>query len=238
MTADPNAHPMRPSTAPNAPAARATLLRRLARPEALLVATFAAVALFGALRPAPLASEPARVATIDLEKAFNSLARYTAGQASLKSLSESLEAQAKAVETKVKDLEAELDSFAPGSDAQLAAMSQLQEAVGELRAVQQFAQAKLELERARLIRDTYIAIKDAARRHAEANGLDYIMLNDSLPEMDLASSQKTMAQISARRFIFATPKADVTEALVGMMNGEWTAGTAPSGAAAGGASGG
>jgi hypothetical protein len=32
-----------------------------------------------------------------------------------------------------------------------------------------------------------------------------------------------MQQISARRFIFATPKADVTEKLVAFMNEEWKA---------------
>jgi Skp family chaperone for outer membrane proteins len=199
------------------------LLRSERLTAAALVVLFAAIALGSHLRPTTVSAEPARIATIDLEKAFNSLARYGDGQTALKSLSDSLESQVKAAEDRVKDLEAELDSFAPGSDAQLAAMNQLQEAVGEFRAVQQFAQAKLELERARLIRDTYLAIKDAARRHAEQAGYDYILLDDSLPDMDLASSQKTMAQISARRFIFATPKADVTEALVGMMNGEWSA---------------
>ena len=83
--------------------------------------------------------------------------------------------------------------------------------------------SKLELERARALRDTYLAIKDAARRLAERDGYDYILLDDSLPEMDLKNATQTMQQISARRFIFATPKSDVTNTLVAFMNDEWKA---------------
>jgi CheY-like chemotaxis protein len=104
-----------------------------------------------------------------------------------------------------------------------AAIQKLQIAVGEFRAVQEFSRAKLELERARALRDTYLAIKDSARRLAERDGYDYILLDDSLPEMDLKNATQTMQQISARRFIFATPKADATTALVALMNDEWKA---------------
>jgi hypothetical protein len=49
------------------------------------------------------------------------------------------------------------------------------------------------------------------------------MLDDSLPEMDPASAQRTMQQISARRFIFASPKSEVTDQLIALMNEEWKA---------------
>ena len=62
-----------------------------------------------------------------------------------------------------------------------------------------------------------------SRRLAARDGYDYILLDDSLPEMDLKNATQTMQQISARRFIFATPKSDVTNALVAFMNDEWKA---------------
>jgi len=166
---------------------------------------------------------PARVATIDLERTFNSVQVYTDRQNALKTLAAELEAKVTSSETTVKELEAELDSFAPGSPAQAAAVQKAQVAVGEFRAVEQFARAKIEVERARALRETYIAIKDAARRLAEREGYDYIMLDDSLPEMDPASAQRTMQQISARRFIFASPKSEVTDQLIALMNEEWKA---------------
>ncbi|MFN5496824.1 MAG: OmpH family outer membrane protein [bacterium] len=199
------------------------LLSRIPRVEILAALAISAALAVHAFRPQAPAADPSRIATIDLEKTYNSIERFAAAQASIKASNDELEKKVKEAETTVKDLEAELESFQPGSDAQAAAIQKLQIAVGEFRAVQEFARAKLELERARALRDTYLAIKDAARRFAERDGYDYILLDDSLPEMDLKNASQTMQQISARRFIFATPKADVTNALIAFMNDEWKA---------------
>jgi Skp family chaperone for outer membrane proteins len=198
-----------------------TLRSRLLRPELLLVAVFAAVAGASLMRPAAPAVEPARLATVDLEKVFNSLDRYTAEQGKVKAVGEELEKQVKTAESSVRQLQSDLDSFKEGSKEQADAIAKLQAAVGELRAVQQFVTAKLELEKARALRDTYLAIKDGVRRFAEAEGYDYILLDDSVVDMDPANASRTMQQISARRFLFTSPKRDVTTQLIGMMNSEW-----------------
>lgn len=198
-------------------------LRKFARVE--VVAGLALVALLAttALRPQAPAVEPARIATIDLEKAYNSIDRFAAAQAKLKLSAEELDKKVKSAESVVKDLESELESFQPGSESHSATIQKAQIAVGELKAMQDFARAKVEFERARVLRDTYLAIRDASRKLAERDGYDYILLDDSLPEMDPKNAAQTMQQISARRFIFATPKSDVTAALVALMNEEWKA---------------
>ena len=202
-----------------------TTLAKFIRIETMTVLVFTAGLAGYAMRSSAPVAEPARLATIDLEKTYNSLQAYSQTQTILKGVADDLEIKVKAAETAVKDLEAELESFQNGSEAQVTAITKLQVAVGELRAMQQFANAKLEVERARALRDTYVAIKDAAKTLAQRDGYDYILLNDSLPEMDPASALKTMQQISARRFIFADPKADVTDALVAMMNDQFKAPT-------------
>ncbi|MEY2716342.1 MAG: hypothetical protein RIT24_2685, partial [Planctomycetota bacterium] len=67
-------------------------LSRLLRLETVLVVAFAAIAAAAVLRPATTASEPSKVATVDLEKVFTSLKRYESGLAKLKTLGETLEA--------------------------------------------------------------------------------------------------------------------------------------------------
>jgi Skp family chaperone for outer membrane proteins len=187
---------------------------------ALVIAAFLGAFAASSLRAPARAAEPARVATVDLEKVFNSLKRYESAQAKIKALAGELEGQVKAAETKVRGLQGDLDSFRDGSKEQADAIASLQVAVGELRAIQQFIGGKVELERARAMRDTYLAIKDAVRRLAEKEGYDYILLDDSVVQMDPSDAAKTMAQISARRFLYANGKRDVTDQLVGMMNNE------------------
>ncbi|MFM7052554.1 MAG: OmpH family outer membrane protein [Planctomycetota bacterium] len=209
---------MQRTTEPPAPA-------RSLRLDLVVAIAFLAALAGWAMRPAAQDAAPSRVATVDLEKAFNSLSSYADLLAKAKAMSADLETKLKASESQLKDLEAELESFGAGSEAQVAAIQKLQAAAGEFTALQKFAAAKVEAEKARALRETYFAIKDAARRLAEREGLDYILLNDSLPEMDPTSAQRTLSQISMRKFIFATPKSDVTEKLVGMMNGEWKGGS-------------
>ena len=154
----------------------ASALRSLLRPELLLVAVFAAIAGASLMRSSSApAAEPVKVATVDLEKTFNSLKRYEAEQAKVKLVGETLNKQVKDAEARVRELESEMESFKEGSKEQADAISKLQAAVGELRAVQQFANAKLELEKARALRETYFAIKDAVRRFAEKEGYDYMV---------------------------------------------------------------
>ncbi|MEY3025826.1 MAG: hypothetical protein RLZZ238_723 [Planctomycetota bacterium] len=194
---------------------------RFLRLELVLLAAFAVIATATLLRPTADDAQPSRVATVDLEKVFNSLDRYTDEQARVKTASETLETQVKTAEASVRELQSDLDSFRDGSKEQQDAIARLQAAIGELRAVQQFVGAKLELEKARALRDTYTAIKDGVRRFAEQNGYDYILLDDSVVEMDPANATRTMQQISARRFLYTSPKRDVTDQLIAMMNSEW-----------------
>ena len=200
-----------------------TTIQRLLRIESLAVIVFATALTTYSLTTARRELPPSHVATVDLENTYNSIIRYSDTQTKLKALAEELDKRVATSELQVKSLEGELDSFQSGSEAQAAAIAKLQASVGEFRAVQQFANAKLELERARALRETYVAIKDAARRFSEREGYDYILLDDSLPEMDPANAAKTMQQISARRFIYANPKSDVTDALIGFMNDDWKA---------------
>ena len=129
----------------------------------------------------------------------------------------------KAAEARVRELEAELDSFQPGSEAQASAVQKLQASVADFRAVEQFVAAKRELELSRAFRETYVAIKDAARRLAERDGYDFVMLYDSVVELDPSNASRTIQQIAARKFIFASPKSDVTDSLVALMNEDWKA---------------
>ena len=191
--------------------------------EALVVVALVAGLAGYAMRPQAVESTPTRVGTINLDKVYASIDRYAALQASFKTAAEELDGRVKAAEARVKELEAELDSFQPGSDAQAAAIQKLQAAVAEYRAIEQFASAKREVELARAFRETYVAIKDASRRLAERDGYDYVMLDDSVVELDPTNAARTVQQIAARKFIYASPKSDVTEALIALMNEDWKA---------------
>ena len=155
----------RPEAAPGAGTRNLANLRF----EALAVVALVAGLAGYAMRPQAVEATPTRVGTINLDKVYASIDRYAALQATFKVAAEELDGRVKASEARVKELEAELDSFQPGSDAQAAAIQKLQAAVAEYRAIEQFASAKREVELARAFRETYVAIKDASPRPPAAS---------------------------------------------------------------------
>ena len=88
-----------------------TTIQRLLRIESLAVIVFATALTTYSLTTARRELPPSHVATVDLEKTYNSIQRYSDTQASLKKLAEQLDAQVGVSEASVKDLEAALKGF-------------------------------------------------------------------------------------------------------------------------------
>lgn len=182
----------------------------------LATALVAAVALLcGA---AVLAPRPAVVATVNLEKVFNTINLQATREAQLKGMVERMKAREAELENAVKEVESELDSFEAGSKSAIEAQNRVQAAVGEFRAFVQFSRLKLEAEEAKFMRETYLAIRDAAGRYAASNGIDLVLLDDSIPEFQSGTADRTVQQISNRRVLFANGSLDISDALIAFMN--------------------
>ena len=182
----------------------------------LATALVAAVALLcGA---AVLAPRPAVVATVNLEKVFNTINLQATREAQLKGMVERMKAREAELENAVKEVESELDSFEAGSKSAIDAQNRVQAAVGEFRAFVQFSRLKLEAEEAKFMRETYLAIREAAGRYAAENGIDLVLLDDSIPEFQSGTADRTVQQISNRRVLFANGSLDISDALIAFMN--------------------
>ncbi|MEY3024186.1 MAG: hypothetical protein RJA16_1012, partial [Planctomycetota bacterium] len=118
----------------------------------------------------------------------------------------------------IEELNAELESFQPGSAAQLEVATRIEEAIAEFRAFEGFARAKAEAEQAKSMRQIYMTIREAAMELAKERGWDYVMVDDSIPTIEPTDSQRMLQQISSRRFLYANPSFDVTDDLIAKLN--------------------
>ena len=169
---------------------------------------------------AVLAPRPAVVATVNLEKVFNTIDLQSVREAELKALVERMKARENELENAVKDLQGELESFQPGSNSAIEAQNKVQAAVGEFRAFGQYSRLKLEAEESKSMRETYLAIREAAGRYARENGIDVVLLDDSIPEFQSGNADRTVQQISNRRVLFANTELDISDPLIAFMNAE------------------
>lgn len=173
-----------------------------------------ALAAFAAISP----SRPAVVASVDLEKVFNTIDLQKQTEARLEVVRTELEARREKLRTGIEDLQAELDSFQPGSTAQQEVAVRVEEAIAEFRAVENFARLKLEAEQAKAMREIYLTIRTAAGELAAQRGWDYVMIDDTVPAIDPSDANRMLQQISSRRLLFANPSFDVTKELIDHLN--------------------
>jgi Skp family chaperone for outer membrane proteins len=191
-------------------------LPRFGRTAAAALALLVGGALLAFAAFAP--QRPAVVASVDLERVFNSIDLQAKTEARLKAVAVDLDAQRKKLRDGIEELQAELESFQPGSTAQLEVATRIEEAIAEFRAFEGFARAKAEAEQAKAMRQIYMSIRDAAMELAKERGWDYVMVDDSIPTIEPTDSQRMLQQISSRRFLYANPSFDVTNDLIAKLN--------------------
>ena len=188
----------------------------LAIPAAVAVAVIAGATSIAMNVP----SRPPIVATVDLEQLFNGLDNQDAETARMEKIAKEFENKIEDLRAEVEDLQAELENFEEGGDAWIATSRQVQNAISEYRAYEQYARIKVEAERAKSMRNLYARIKTAAKDFAseQTPPIDMVIIDDSIPNFEPADMAGTQRQISARRVLYANSTFDITEALLNRMN--------------------
>ncbi|MDZ4755693.1 MAG: OmpH family outer membrane protein [Phycisphaerae bacterium] len=163
-------------------------------------------------------SRPANIAMVDFEKVFNNCNLHANREAQLRKMAAGFDTQVTALKKTLAALQEEIDLFSPTSSGFLAKQDEIHAAIGNFKAFDQFARVKMEAERAKSMRETYEAIKAAAKSYATKHGHDLVLLDDSIPDMIPSDAQKTLQQISARRFLYADPTFEISGDLIAEIN--------------------
>jgi Skp family chaperone for outer membrane proteins len=165
-----------------------------------------------------LAPAPAIVASIDLSRVFNESNLNANNSMKLKAMESDFRTRVAEAQKKVEDKNGELDLYGPNSARWAQAQNELFTLIGELRAEQSFATGKLQTETSRSINDLYKTIRSEIATYAKSNGIDYVMVNDTIPPLVPAEPQKMMDQVAQRRFLYANDAYDITDAVIAAIN--------------------
>lgn len=177
-------------------------------------------------RPAATSSA---VAVIDLNRLIEGLTEYqeivarliAEGEAGQKSLAD-INARIRAVEAELETLK---DRTSQAWLNKALERAELQE-VGEARV--KILRQKQELGKGEAMRAIYSKVTDAVARLGQQDGWDLIMLDDRdllpRPREDRLVTASDMNQyVVTRRVLFVSPRVDITEHLITMMNNEFKA---------------
>lgn len=192
----------------------------LNRPSLLLLIMVAGALAYQslALRPGPV-TEPAVIASVNLELVFGSLDLRGAANAELEKLATSLDDEL----TRQKELldvkEEDLAFMTPGSDAYRQTEVEMLEMSGRLAAYVEFADKKMNIERSRVLREIYDEIKATIAALCDEEGYDVVFVDDSIVELpEVATEAEMMRQISARRMLHTRSRIDISQDVIQRMN--------------------
>jgi Skp family chaperone for outer membrane proteins len=170
-----------------------------------------------AMRPqAQLA--PAVVATVDLEKVYNSLDAKTESDKEVQVLFDELNAEYGKKGDQIKQMQADLADLAPGGPKHKELQDQIWLETERYRGLNELISAKVDAERSRTMKRLYLNIRAAVEEMAQTNGYDVVLVNDSISEIPPGTVEDMTRQISARRVIYANKRVDITAAVIAFMN--------------------
>jgi len=194
-----------------------------------LPAFIAGAALAALAAAAAFPDRPSKVASIDIARAFASVDEQKSIEAELKRLGERMAAEKDRLGRELQDLNAELESYKPGTQPYNETLRKVEGAIGAMSAQDQFGQLKVEAERANAMRSMYAHIRDAAKAVAKDSGIDYVVINDSIPPVEPAGFVATKQQLAMRRVLYAAEDMDMTDAVIARANADFKAagGTVP-----------
>lgn len=204
--------------------ARTILLALVAGTTALL-----ATSAFGVARPVT-AAQGTRTASVSLVRLIDKLQERQEFEMQIGAMrnqfQEEATARKKKLETGLKEVEAMPDT--PERQAKLEPL------ILEQLELEQWANSRMsdiDRERSLMWRSIYRNLRSEAAKLAEAEGYDYILVDDGsddLPtsrDVKVPLEQQVLEQLQRRRTLFASPAHDLTDKLIVRMNNARAAGT-------------
>jgi Skp family chaperone for outer membrane proteins len=182
--------------------------------------TLAAGFIFMAGYAANAPMTPAVIGVVDLEMVYNKLESRAELVKRIEDMQRKMAEDATSMQDELEMLSAELESLSPGSKAMIEMNDKAISISGRLRAFETYGALLIERERAADLRESYDKIRDEAGELSKIMGIDLVLLNDSIPMVDLADAAGTLQQISARRVLWANQTLDITDQLVERLNGQ------------------
>ncbi len=178
------------------------------------------VALVGFRSPAsrPPVPNVGTVATIDLERVFSNLDEKGAADIRLQALADDLQKESEAKSRDIELLEQNLDLFPAGSEQYQEAAEKFLKATVKLQSLVEFGRRKIDFQKGVTLKRLYTSIKEETRLLAEREGYAVVVVDDSIVDLQSGTEADMIRQISARRMLYASPRVDITDALIMQMN--------------------
>ena len=162
--------------------------------------------------------QPPVICTVNLERVFNDIKRRNEAESDLEKDLTVYQVQADELRKEAERLAQDIEALVPGTEKHEQAQKQLTKTALDYRAMVEFIQLKLDSRRAEARRGLFSQIMAATAEYAEANGIDFIITNDSKLAIQAGTDMQIVQQLALRRVVYANDTFDATDGLIAWMN--------------------
>jgi len=163
--------------------------------------------------------DPPVIGTVNLERVFHDIQARQLAEGVLQSDIEIYETRKLELRAEAKRLDADLEMLVPGTKRYDAVQKQQMQAALDFRAMGEFIQYKLDTTRAEARRKLFDEIIGEAAKYAAANGIDFLLTDDSKLSLQSGTDMQIVQQLALRRIIYANDAYDITDKLIDWING-------------------
>ena len=189
---------------------------------ALIVGTWAAS--FGAGRLQAQAAGPAdktAVAVLNLQDVLSQLNENNAFQQATQAKNEQLQQELGNRQIAVKQMQNDLAYLAPDSEDYQAKEEQIFETLIELQTWQQVQEQRNILDQRTHLANLYRKVVQAGSSVAENQGIDLVLLDTQVPDLDRLNPEQLLNAIATRKVLYHNDSVDLTRQIIEQMNTEW-----------------
>lgn len=178
--------------------------------------------------PARTVASPTAVAVIDINRVIQGLAEFSETVARLENEIRSSERSIQELTARMRTIEAELETLDRNGHAFASKWLERLELQSNRETRAKNINQRLDLLRGEAMRSIYLKISDATVRLGESEGWDLILLDDRslvqlADEAGLITGTRMNDFVINRRTLHVSPRADVTDQIITMMNNEYKA---------------
>ena len=171
-----------------------------------------------AVRSSATPPPTAIVTTVDLERIFDQIDRRADAEFELDQLDEALRGQMETLRQVADRLNQDLALLVPGTEQYQKTEKDYKQAALDFVAMVEFRRAKLDAARARARAEIYKQIIKSAATYAAANGIAYIIAEDSETDFAHGTDRQIVQQMLLQRIIYASPECNITDDLIAWIN--------------------
>ncbi|MFI4859399.1 MAG: OmpH family outer membrane protein [Phycisphaerales bacterium JB063] len=164
---------------------------------------------------------PTAVAVLNLQDVLGQLDENNAFQAAQQAKNQQLQAELTRRQNALQQMQNDLELLDPDSDAYTEKEDQIFTTLIELRTWQQIQEQRNILEQRTHLASLYRKVVQAGTAMAEQRGIDAVLLDTQVPDLDRLNPEQLLNAIATRKVLYHNDEIDMTDDVIQQMNAAW-----------------